>query len=95
MRPEGLATIFAEAARAAAPNTVRADLPILILAGEDDPLNGKLALLNLLAQRYREAGVKQVETQFYPGGRHEMFNELNRDEVVQNLIAWLNRAITP
>ena len=38
-----------------------------------------------------EAGVRDVETQFYPGGRHEMFNETNRDEVIANLIAWLNR----
>ena len=36
-------------------------------------------------------GVRDVETQFYPGGRHEMFNETNRDEVIANLIAWLNR----
>ncbi len=91
VNPEGLASIFAGAARSASPVNVRASLPILVLAGEDDPLNGKLALVNLLAQRYREAGVKDVETQFYPGGRHEMFNETNRDEVVANLIDWLNR----
>lgn len=91
VRPEGLATIFGGAGRAAAPSSVRADLPVLVLAGEDDPLNAKLALLQLLAQRYRDAGVKDVVTQFYPGGRHEMFNETNRDEVTANLIAWLNR----
>lgn len=90
--PEGLGGIFAGAARAATPTGVRSDLPILILAGEDDPLNARLALLELLATRYREAGVKDVTTQFYPGGRHEMFNETNRDEVTANLIDWLNRA---
>lgn len=91
VRPEGLASIFADAARTVAPVGIRSGLPILLLAGEDDPLNGKLALLDLLARRYREAGVRDVETQFYPGGRHEMFNETNRDEVIANLIAWLNR----
>ncbi|MFT3808944.1 MAG: alpha/beta hydrolase [Micropepsaceae bacterium] len=91
VRPEGLATIFAGAAGAAAPTGVRSGLPILLLAGEDDPLNGKLALLDLLAQRYRDAGVADVQTQFYPGGRHEMFNETNRAEVTANLIDWLNR----
>ena len=69
---------------------MRADLPVLVLAGEDDPLNAKLALLQLLAQRYRDAGVKDVVTQFYPGGRHEMFNETNRDEVVADILAWLD-----
>lgn len=91
VNPEGLAAIFAGAARTAAPTSVRSGLPILVLSGEDDPLSGKLALTGLLAQRYRDAGVKDVETQFYPGGRHEMFNETNKDEVVANLIAWLNR----
>ena len=91
VRPEGLATIFANAARTVTPTGVRSTLPILLLAGEDDPLNGKLALLNILAQRYRDAGVRDVETQFYPGGRHEMFNETNKTEVAANLIDWLNR----
>lgn len=91
VNPAGLASIFAGAARAIAPASVRSGLPILVLSGEDDPLNAKLTLANLLADRYREAGVKDVETQFYPGGRHEMFNETNKDEVVANLIGWLNR----
>ena len=91
VRPEGLGSIFANAARTVSPTGVRPGLPILLLAGEDDPLNGKLALLHLLAQRYADAGVRDVEKQFYPGGRHEMFNETNRDEVVANLIGWLNR----
>lgn len=91
VNPAGLASIFAGAARTIAPASVRSGLPILVLSGEDDPLNAKLTLANLLADRYRETGVKNVETQFYPGGRHEMFNETNKDEVVANLIAWLNR----
>jgi alpha-beta hydrolase superfamily lysophospholipase len=91
VNPAGLATIFAGAARTISPSSVRSGLPILVLSGEDDPLSAKLALTKLLADRYREAGVKDVETQFYPSGRHEMFNETNKDEVIANLINWLNR----
>lgn len=90
-RPEGIAGMFAFAGRAASPSGVRPDLPVLLLAGDQDPLNGRLQLLELLASRYREAGVRDVETQFYPGGRHEMFNETNRAEVIDNLVAWLGR----
>jgi alpha-beta hydrolase superfamily lysophospholipase len=30
----------------------------------------------------------------YAGGRHEMFNEINRDEVTDDLLAWLDQALT-
>ncbi len=90
-RPECVGQIFALAGRAATPSSVRAGLPVLLVAGDQDPLNARLELLHLLASRYRDAGVKDVETLFYPGGRHEMFNETNRAEVVADLIAWLNR----
>ena len=39
--------------------------------------------------RYREAGL-EVTVRYYDGGRHEMFNETNRDEVIAGLITWLN-----
>ena len=34
-------------------------------------------------------GLQRLEYRLYPGGRHEMFNEINRDEVVSDLLAWL------
>jgi alpha-beta hydrolase superfamily lysophospholipase len=67
------------------------DLPINLLAGDEDPLNGHLAHLHTLAARYRAAGIKDLTCDFYPGGRHEMFNETNREEVIRNLQAWIDR----
>jgi alpha-beta hydrolase superfamily lysophospholipase len=64
---------------------IRGELPIYLMAGDKDPLNGDLAFLSPLVHRYRSAGVKDVTHDFYPGGRHEMLNETNRDEVVRNL----------
>ncbi|HEY2071879.1 MAG TPA: alpha/beta hydrolase [Rhizomicrobium sp.] len=69
----------------AALKSIRPDLPIYLFAGDRDPVNGNLAYLAPLAQRYRDAGVTNVTTDFYPGGRHEMLNETNRAEVVANL----------
>jgi alpha-beta hydrolase superfamily lysophospholipase len=69
------------------------DLPINLLAGDEDPLNGRLAHLHTLAERYRAAGIKDVSCDFYPGGRHEMFNETNRDEVISKLLAWIDRVV--
>ncbi|MDQ1517367.1 MAG: hypothetical protein QOE80_3197 [Actinomycetota bacterium] len=48
-----------------------------------------LAWLDKLVTRYREAGL-DVTTRYYDGGRHEMFNETNRDEVLTDLLAWLD-----
>jgi alpha-beta hydrolase superfamily lysophospholipase len=69
------------------------DLPIFILAGDADPVNNNLEYLKPVAARYRDAGLKDVTEKYYPGGRHEMFNETNRDEVLRDLLAWLRRFI--
>ena len=70
---------------------VRADLPIYLVAGSADPLNMGLALLELVEQRYREAGVTDITTDYLDGARHEVFNETNRDEITAHLLAWLRR----
>lgn len=68
---------------------IRSDLPLLVLAGDADPLNGALALLHSLIGKYQTAGMTNVATKFYTGGRHEMLNETNRDEVESDISAWL------
>ena len=44
----------------------------------------------MLEQKLREAGVQHIDTLFYEGGRHEMLNEINRDEVMQDVIRWMD-----
>ena len=68
---------------------IRPDLPVLLLAGDADPINDELRGLHALASEWRAAGVRRIDTQFYSGGRHEMFNEINRDEVTANMIEWI------
>ena len=53
---------------------------MLIIAGEKDPVranNGKKVLFD----RYKNLGVKDVRLIVYPDARHEVLNEVNRDEV--------------
>ena len=40
-------------------------------------------------QRYRNVGVCNLSRDFYPGGRHEMLNEINRSEVIGRLLNWI------
>ena len=55
----------------------------------DDPLAGGGDLVEVLGRRYRDAGIDDVTVTVYPGGRHEILNETNRDEVTAELIGWL------
>ncbi|XVX20089.1 alpha/beta hydrolase [Actinomycetota bacterium] len=70
---------------------VRKDLPILLISGDADPVGGKGGdgVKGVLAQ-YQKAGIQDVSMWLYPGARHELFNETNRDEVVDDLIGWLD-----
>lgn len=90
--PETTPGMFADGARLADPaelGKIRSDLPILVMSGSDDPLSGQGPLVQLVGQRYRDAGVRDVTVIVYPGARHEIFNEINRDDVTGDLIAWL------
>jgi alpha-beta hydrolase superfamily lysophospholipase len=68
---------------------VTKDLPLYIAVGEMDPVNAQLALAQALVARYQDAGLIDVTFKPYPGARHEVFNETNRDEVVSDLVHWL------
>jgi alpha-beta hydrolase superfamily lysophospholipase len=72
---------------------VRTSLPVYITVGDMDPVNGQLALLNLLTGRLDAAGLTDVTVTVWPQARHEVFNETNRAEVEADLLAWLNRVI--
>ncbi len=69
-------------------------VPIYLVSGDDDPLAGGGALIDLVADRYRQAGVVDVTVARYAGARHEVFNETNRDEITDALITWLDRVTT-
>jgi alpha-beta hydrolase superfamily lysophospholipase len=73
---------------------LRRDLPIYILSGTDDPVHGNWAAIDRLEGNYRACGLHDVTVQAYPGGRHEMFNETNRAEVVTDLLRWLADRLT-
>ncbi|MCX5394535.1 alpha/beta hydrolase [Streptomyces sp. NBC_00094] len=88
---QGMADMGASAGRLAAPQGIPADLPVLVLVGDHDPLNARLALSDLLVARYREAGLTDLTYRSYEGARHEILNETNRDEVVADLTVWIDR----
>jgi alpha-beta hydrolase superfamily lysophospholipase len=94
---ETIPSLFAPAGRLADPTVlagIRSDLPILIASGSEDPLAGGGQLVELLGQRYRDAGLDDVTVMVYPGARHEILNEINRAEVTDDIVDWLSRHVT-
>jgi alpha-beta hydrolase superfamily lysophospholipase len=88
---EGTRGMFAGGRAVTDVSGIRADLPVLITVGDADPVNAGLALVNPLVERL--SGLKDVTLRVWPGARHEVFNETNRDEVVADLLAWLDRIV--
>ncbi|HEU5486886.1 MAG TPA: alpha/beta hydrolase [Microlunatus sp.] len=95
--PDVMPQMFGSATRLAEPAVlagIRRDLPLLIVSGDADPLAGGGQLIETLGRRYRSAGITDVTVRLFPGARHEIFNETNRDEVTSVVIDWLG-AHTP
>ncbi|QDQ96390.1 alpha/beta hydrolase [Tomitella fengzijianii] len=67
--------------------------PVLFVSGSEDPLGGRPALRRIMHE-LEAAGHPDFTALVYPGGRHEMFGEVNRDEVFDDVAAWLD-ARTP
>ena len=74
--------------------TLRRDLPIYVLSGSDDPVHGNWSAIERLEGNYRNCGLSDLTVKSYAGGRHEMFNETNRDEVVAGLLDWLGSRLS-
>jgi alpha-beta hydrolase superfamily lysophospholipase len=91
--PGSAKAMFVGARRLADPGEVaamRPDLPVYVAVGESDPVNGGLTLLAPLEERYRAAGLTDVVVRTYPDARHEIFNEINKAEVISDLARWLD-----
>jgi len=70
---------------------IRKDLPIFIFSGSADPVGNMGESHAALAVAYRHLEIKDLETVLYPDARHETLNEINRDEVTESLLSWLER----
>lgn len=64
-------------------------LPVLLIAGSEDPVCEGGQGTHLLAEHYRRRGLSDVTTVVYEGARHELLNETCREAVTQDLIEWL------
>jgi len=74
-------------------HSIQRALHIYLFSGSEDPVGQQLQGLRILMGRYRRAGLSNISHHFYPGGRHEMLNEVNSNEVRTDLLLWISSVL--
>lgn len=70
---------------------MRKDLPVLLIAGTEDPVGNYGEGVKQTAQAFRSAGMENVSMRLYPLCRHDILRELNKEEVYNNILDWLTK----
>lgn len=69
------------------------ELNIYIASGLEDPLANKGKDIKKIADKYIKSGSKNVTVKLYPKARHEILNEVNKHEIIKEMLEWLNVSI--
>lgn len=69
------------------------ELPIFLYSGDDDPVGSYGKGVEKVNALLRDAQIADLTFKLYPGARHEVHNETNRDELFADLTAWLEAHI--
>ena len=72
---------------------VRPDLPILVQVGEADPVGGEYSNKALVEAYRKNAGTEDIELIVYHDCRHEIYNELNKEAIIEDLVVWINQRL--
>jgi alpha-beta hydrolase superfamily lysophospholipase len=72
---------------------IRKDLPILIQVGEADPIGGERSNKALVEAYRKNAGIEDIELYVYHDCRHEIYNELNQDAIIGDIVSWLDERL--
>ena len=72
---------------------MRKELPVYFIAGGDDPVGDFGKGVRKAAARFTASGMQQVACRIYPLCRHEILNEINRQEVYEDVLEWAEKLI--
>lgn len=85
---DGLSRLYPEKLK-----PLKKDIPVLFFSGDMDPIGSYGQGVRQVADEWKQQGVKDITVKLYPGARHEMFNEINREEVWNDLLDWVKQRI--
>ena len=74
-------------------SAMKKDLPVFFVAGKEDPVGSYGKGVEQACAAFKKAGMQDVAIKLYPEGRHEMLNELNKEEVYKDLLDWIESKI--
>ena len=74
---------------------MRKDLPVLFASGTADPVGSYGKGVEAAAESFRAHGVTHVDVKLYPADRHEILNELDRQQVYEDLWRWMEENRIP
>ena len=69
------------------------DTPVALFSGDADPVGGMGKGVKTVHGFFREAGCKDLTMKLYPGARHEILNEINREEAYADILGWLDARV--
>lgn len=64
-------------------------LPIYIISGEADPVGGYGKGVRRAYESLEKAGLERLEIKLYEADRHELLNELDREDVMKDIYSWI------
>ncbi len=73
--------------------SVPKDLPLLLIAGAEDPVGAYGKGVTAVCEKLKAAGVKDVSMKLYKGARHEIHNEFCKDEVFADILAFCGKVL--
>ena len=69
------------------------DLPVFFIAGGDDPVGNYGKGIHQAASAFRKVGMKAVSVRIYPLCRHEILNEINKEEIYGDVSRWMENCM--
>lgn len=67
------------------------ELPMFFISGEKDPVGNNTRGVKKVIDMYVRSGMKNVDFKFYPNARHEILNEVNRNEIYLDIYNWTSK----
>lgn len=65
------------------------NLPVFLVAGEDDPVGNAGKSVKKVYEQFKRLGMKDVTLKLYPQDRHEILNEVDREDVYKDIFQWM------
>lgn len=69
------------------------DFPILLISGDKDPVGNMGKGVKWVYEMYKSLGLNDINISLYKDGRHEILNDVQRHDVMNEILDWLNAHI--